>query len=396
MTRPPVENGAILIAGDRIAAAGSFDDVRRIDGGASIEDFGDAILLPGLVNAHCHLELSRCRAGSARTPEQFVPWLLERIGQPVESNAERTGATKEGIAESLGFGVTTIGDITSFPSETRPVLAASTLSGVSFGEVRAMARRRELLEPRLAAAVAGDSDDLRAGISPHAPYSVEASVYSRCLEMARSQNRPLTTHLAESADEAEFLADHSGPLRALWERIGAWDDSVRRFSGGPIRFAQSIGLLDYSMTSLAHVNYCDDAELAILAAGRASVVYCPRTHAYFGHPPHRWREMLAAGINVAVGTDSRASSPDLNLVEDLRLLHRIAPEVPAKTIWKMATINGAQALGLQGRVGEISAGCRANVIGFEATTEDPMMEILEGYSKVRCAFVKGKRYEKNV
>src|SRR5207302_10539659 len=108
--------------------------------------------------------------------------------------------------------------------------------------------------------------------------------------------------------------------------------------------ANAIGLLDYP-TVLAHVNYCDDVDLDLLARGRAGVVYTPRTHAYFGHPPHRWRDMLARGINVAVGTDSCASSPDLNLVDDLRLLHRLAPEVPAQTLWEMATIRGARAIG---------------------------------------------------
>ena len=106
-----------------------------------------------------------------------------------------------------------------------------------------------------------------------------------------------------------------------------------------------LGYLAYPKTLLAHVNYCEDDELQLLANGRASVVYCPRTHAYFGHPPHRWREMLAMGINVAVGTDSRGSSPNLNLVDDLRLLHRLAPEVSPERIWEMGTTHSATAIG---------------------------------------------------
>src|SRR5204862_5225873 len=121
---------------------------------------------------------------------------------------------------------------------------------------------------------------------------------------------PLATHLAESADEAEFLARHSGNLMKVWDFVGGFDDAVPKFEGGPIRYAEALGLLDRP-TLLAHVNYCDDDELKILAAGKASVVYCPRTHQYFAHPPHRWREMIATGINVAIGTDSTASSGDL-------------------------------------------------------------------------------------
>src|SRR6185295_5433024 len=98
------------------------------------------------------------------------------------------------------------------------------------------------------------------------------------------------------------------------------------------------------------VNYCDDAELDLLAAGKASVVYCPRTHAYFSHPPHRWREMLARGINVAIGTDSCASSPDLNLLDDLRLVRKIAPDFPAESLWALATRNPARAVQLDAHI----------------------------------------------
>src|SRR5205807_9072461 len=142
---------------------------------------------------------------------------------------------------------------------------------------------------------------------------------------------------------------------AWWGRIGGWDEQVATFAGGAVSSAHAVGLLDYP-TLLAHVNYCDDAEMDLLARGHASVVYCPRTRAYFRHPPHRWRDMLSRGINVAVGTDSCASSPDLNLVDELRLLRRLAPEVPAMELWKMATIRAAKAIGWENEVGSISPG----------------------------------------
>jgi cytosine/adenosine deaminase-related metal-dependent hydrolase len=249
---------------------------------------------------------------------------------------------------------------------------------VSYGEIQAMARRRGLLEERFAAAADTlcESEHLRIGVSPHAPYTVEAEGYARCLAFAKAMDRPLATHLAETAEEATFLADHTGPFRHLWEvGVNAWDDSVPRFAGGPIRFASEIGLLDYP-TLLAHVNYCDDDELSILADGKASVVYCPRTHEFFGHPPHRWREMLACGINVAAGTDSCASSPDLNLVDDLRLLHRLAPEISPVEIWEMATTRAAKAVAMAD-VGAIGAGCRADFAVFSCTSDDPLREILE-------------------
>ncbi len=272
------------------------------------------------------------------------------------------------------------------------MLRDGPLRVVSYGEVLAMAARRGLLEERLATAAnrAGESPTLRTGISPHAPYSVEITGYQRCLEVARQHALPVATHLAESDDEAPFLAAHSGPLRELWGRIGGWDEQVPRFTGGSIRMAAELGYLDYPKTLLAHVNYCDDDELRLLARGRASVVYCPRTHEYFGHPPHRWRQMLARGVNVAVGTDSRGSSPNLNLVDDLRLLHHLAPEVPPERIWEMATVRAAAAVACQEMSGRLMVGRRADIAIFPTRSAEPLLEILENQAEP-CAVWAGRR-----
>jgi cytosine/adenosine deaminase-related metal-dependent hydrolase len=205
---------------------------------------------------------------------------------------------------------------------------------------------------------------------------VELDGYLRCVEVARLGGLPLATHLAETPHEETFLDNHSGPFRGLWQTLQAWDEDVPTFRGGPVRFAQAVGLLDYP-TLLAHVNYCDDDELRLLAAGKASVVYCPRTHAYFGHPPHRWRDMLRMGINVAIGTDSCASSPDLNLVEELRLLRRIAPQVPADELWQMATTRAARAIQMSESLGSIRAGKAADFVVFPVAGDHPLTHVLE-------------------
>jgi cytosine/adenosine deaminase-related metal-dependent hydrolase len=253
-----------------------------------------------------------------------------------------------------------------------------------------MAQRRGLLDERFAAAtdLANESQWLHVGVSPHAPYTVEPAGYKKCLDFARRENRPLATHLAESPDEAEFLEHGTGPFRELWEAgLNHWDDRVPKYVGGPIRFARDLGLLDHP-TLLAHVNYSDDDELEILSRGKASVIYCPRTHRYFGHPPHRWRDMLARGINVAVGTDSCASSPDLNLVDDLRLLHEIAPEVSMQALWEMATIRGARAIGMEEQVGSITPGKLADFAIFQAPSLEAILESRCGPSDV---WINGER-----
>jgi cytosine/adenosine deaminase-related metal-dependent hydrolase len=291
----------------------------------------------------------------------------------------------------LRFGVTTVGDISRQCAITREVLARGPLRAVSYGEVLAMARRRGLLESRLAAAADEShcTGRIRVGVSPHAPYSVDVDGYRRCLEVARQGGLPLATHLAESSEEARFLSEHAGAFRRLWEQLGAWDDSVPRSIGGPVRLAHALGLLDYPGTLLAHVNYCDDNELDLLAGGRASVVYCPRTHAFFGHPPHRWRDMLARGVNVAVGTDSCASSPDLNLVDDLRVLRRLAPELPAHEIWELATMSAARALNMAGEIGSVSVGKWADVVAFPAIADDPLDAILREHVLPTALWIAG-------
>ncbi len=386
MNGPPVRDGGVVFSDGRVLAVGNASELRKTFADAVIHDAGNAVILPGLVNAHTHLELSALSPAEP-PPRQFVDWiiqLMQNAGQTSPADAMRIG-----ISQCLAAGVTTVGDITIQPGITRPVLAESPLRGISFGEVRAMAQRRGFLEPRLTAACEPiDSDRIAAGISPHAPYSIEANGYQRCLKVAGEKKLALTTHLAETAAEAEFLTNHIGPFKALWDHLNAWDEQVPRFTGGPIRFAQALGLLDYP-TLLAHVNYCDDAELDLLAAGQAAVIYCPRTHAYFSHPPHRWRDMLKLGITVAVGTDSCASSPDLNLVDDLRLVHRLTPEVGADQIWELATINAARALGIP-LAGSLAPGQYADAVVFPLTADgDPLLQILESQSAASQVWIAG-------
>jgi cytosine/adenosine deaminase-related metal-dependent hydrolase len=394
MIQRPISDGAILVDRGRVRDVGTRGEVLARNPEAPISDLGPSVILPGLVNAHTHLELSDCQPGP-RPAGGFAAWLVGMLRRTRISAEEMEraviGAVAIGVQQSLRFGVTTVGDISRQCRLTRGLLRQSPLRVVSFGEVQAMAQRRGLLEERLAIAadetMAGPR--LAIGITPHAPYSVEPDGYRRCLQTARDRCLPLATHLAETEDEATFLESHAGPLRQLWDQWLTWDDSVPKFTGGPIRLARDLGLLDYP-TLLAHVNYCDDDELDILAAGKASVVYCPRTHEFFGHPPHRWREMRGRGINVAVGTDSCASSPDLNLVEELRLLHRLMPQEPVENLWELATTRAASALGL-GDAGAIRVGDWADLVAFGCETADPLREILEGTCVPSCVWIEGNR-----
>ncbi|HEX8912444.1 MAG TPA: amidohydrolase family protein [Humisphaera sp.] len=383
MSSPVIANGAVAVRGDTVIDVGPWPDVRQSHGGLPVEDLGDAVVLPGLVNAHVHLELSDLTPGDP--PASFVDWLLGVMAKAPppgpEGEARAAAAARTGIAQCLKFGVTTVGDITRFPRSTRQALADSPLRAVSFGEVTAMAARRHLLEPRLAAAMELSPAPGRiiSAVSPHAPYSIEPDGYRRCVEAARAAGVPVATHLGETEDEWPFLVDHSGPFRRLWNTIGGWDERVPRlgrFEAYPTGFAASVGLLDAPSAVLAHMNYAR-AEVDADRLARMNVVYCPRTHAYFGHPPHPWREMLARGVNVAVGTDSTASSPDLNLVDDLRALRRIGPDVAPAVLWEMATVRAARALGTDRDVGSVEVAKCADLVAFPTRGADPLATVLD-------------------
>ncbi len=395
MDGPMIRGGGIAVEGERIVEVGEAKRLKSEHRDARVEDFGASVILPGLVNAHTHLELSHLQREPAPAGG-LAAWLVRVIRQNTfvagEMEKAVARAVARGVKQCFGYGVSSVGDISRNCRLTRSILSRSPLRVVSYGEIQAMGQRRGLLEERLA--MAADANDaapnVRIGITPHAPYSVEPQGYRRALQVARERKLPLATHLAESADEVEFLAHHSGTLMKVWDFVGGFDEAVPAFAGGAIRLAKSLGLLDCP-TLLAHVNYCDDGELEILAAGKASVVYNPRTHAYFSHPPHRWREMLARGINVAIGTDSTASSGDLNLLEELRLLRRIAPEQPAQDIWEMGTIRAARAIQLEADVGSLGRGKLADMAIFPAHGANPLESILDGQIALSALLIGGSR-----
>ncbi|HEX8524295.1 MAG TPA: amidohydrolase family protein [Tepidisphaeraceae bacterium] len=368
-------DASVVFTSGKILETGPTRDVTARHPDAQIVDRRDSILLPGLVNAHTHLELSNCSCEPRS--ENFTDWivsLVDRIGPERDFDA----ATRKGISECLRFGVTSVGDISQQMDTTRPILAKSPLRVVSYGEALGLSRIRGNFDRLFNRAIdkTFEAPRFTTALTPHAPYTVDLPSYQRALAAAKQLNLPLATHLSELPDEEQFLRHQTGPLRDLYEKIRTWDHPVETYPASSINFAHAIGLLDYP-TLLAHVNYCTDEELALLAKGNASVVYCPRTHQYFNHPPHRFRDMLEKGINVALGTDSCASSPDLNLLDDLRLVHHLHPDLPAQTLFQLVTTNAAKALRCEHEVGALRPNYWADIIALPSTGPDPLLSILE-------------------
>ncbi len=363
-----VVDGRIVEIGPAATVRPAADD-QRID--------FDGLLTPGLVNAHTHLELSDvARPG----PLPFDRWAL-LIGKagPSDGPAAAAAALK-GAEVAWAEGTSHIGDVTTWPAATRAALARTPLRGVSFGEVRGMGARRNLWPDRLrAAAETAGHQPLAAGISPHAPYSLEPAGFRACVAKALAANLRLCCHIAEHADEGRFLQNHTGMLRSLWDTLGGWDANEPAFDGTPVQFANSVGLLSDRLL-MAHVNHATDHDLDLIAAHGAHIAFCPRTHAYFGHAPHRYGDMLSRGINVCLGTDSAASGGDVSVLREARFLYRQGA-TSARTVWDMLTWRGADALG-EKSAGRLEIGSRADFCIFPVDSagrsDDPLSAMLAG------------------
>lgn len=364
VAQPPLEGGIVRIMGDCIAG------VEPAGTGSADLDLGNVAVLPGLVNAHVHLDLTGM-AGlappeAARTADgrlDFPGWLRRVIAHRRQRTAEQVRAdVAAGLAECIRSGTTLLADI-SGDGGSWEALAASGIRAVVFRELLGLPEERA----KAAWQVCSDwlarhpsRDTCRVGISPHAPYSVHRWLY----QQSAAAGVPLATHLAETADELQLLAEHAGPFVPFLEDVGAW--APEGLAGAP---GEVIEWCRRARTLLVHGNYLDP-ELAI--PDTATVVYCPRTHAAFGHPPHPIGRFLARGVRVALGTDSRASNPDLNLLAEARFLRHNAPELSPSSILRLATLAGAEALGWADEVGSLEPGKSADlvVVALPAVNDD--------------------------
>jgi cytosine/adenosine deaminase-related metal-dependent hydrolase len=217
------------------------------------------------------------------------------------------------------------------------------------------------------------------------------------IELASNENWPVAMHLAESTDELELLHAGTGPFQQLLEERSMWDAEAIPRGSRPMDYLRM--LAEAPRALVIHGNYLDEDERAFLAANtdRMSLVYCPRTHAYFDHPPYPLRELLAGGVRVALGTDSRASNPDLDLLAEMRYVARRFPAVARDAILRMGTLNGAEALGRAAEIGSITPGKAANLIavplpaGEQGQPQDLLAAVLEEGAPVCDVWLRGQR-----
>lgn len=399
---PPIENARVVVANGLIAGIESGSSPSDID-------YGDAAILPGLVNAHTHLELGRFRGGVPYCGD-FTDWLRAVVALQTADGADdlMEEGINAGLAESLAAGVTTIVD-NGCGRRSRVAWMRSPANVVGLFEAIGMGPRRTGDHPRSIANAFAEADAVRTeidatqtdapskgmlltGIAPHAPYSTAPEIYTQAIEYTRTRGLPIGTHLAETREEAEFLARGTGPFRKLLEDRDLWDGSFTPPGCSPVRYAESFGLLG-CRPIIAHANYLSDEDIDLLARYRCSVAYCPRTHRFFEHAEHRYRDMLARGANVCLGTDSLASAPTLSILDELRFLRGIDRFCSGDLLLEMGTLRGARAAGLDNRVGSIEPGKRADlvIVPLPSTNAPPADSLLESTAAPIAVYATGRR-----
>lgn len=358
----PIRDGVLTVAGGRIVAVGE-----NVSGRPPV-DLGDVAILPGLVNAHVHLEFSDLATPLGRPDMPFTDWLMEvvtwrrqQMGEP-DAAQRRLQAARDGLDEVARTGAAVIGEIAS-PGWGEAAFQANPLDATVFLELLGLDPQR--VEPLLTAAAnhlaAVPRTMWRPGLGPHAPYSINPELLARACPLSRQHQAPVAMHLAESRDELELLQSSTGPFVGLLEAFEAWHPGAIPRGSRPLDYLRVLAQAHRAL--IVHGTYLSSDEITFLGAraARMSVVFCPRTHAYFGHEPYPLRTLVAAGANVAVGTDSRASSPNLDLWEDLRLIRRTFPEVAPADILRMGTLCGATALGGEQDFGSLAPGKAARL-----------------------------------
>jgi 5-methylthioadenosine/S-adenosylhomocysteine deaminase len=390
----PIEAGAVVIEEGRIAAVGTAEAL----GQGTRHD--DAVIVPGFVNAHSHLEYA-VYGGFGDGLGDFAEWIMLHIQRKARIGwDEYVDIARLGAAQCLASGVTTVGDC-SYSGATAVACAQVGLRATVYLEVFGADPTRGLEHfARIRDLVADSfSERVRPGVSPHAPYSVSIELYEACAELGL----PVATHISESLAEVAYLQTGTG----AW---GAYTDLLVASPGktGTHLLAEH-GLLGPNVVA-AHCVVVDEDEIALLASTGTGVAHCPRSNAALGCGVAPLTDLRAAGVRVGVGTDSPASAPSFDFFEELRSVVLSAraratrPDVlSAAEALELGTLGSARALGLDGEIGSLLPGKRADltVVSLEGSAylpwEDPAGALVFGGSpdRVIATYVDGEaRYER--
>jgi aminodeoxyfutalosine deaminase len=374
----PIRGGWVAIEQGRIAAVSSTPTSGAVD-------LGSAVILPALVNAHTHLELSYLR-DVVPPAARFLDWIAaimaarRRYADPKDPII--LAAARSAIEESRASGTGLVGEVSN-TLVTVPLLRGAGMVARVFYELLGFNVADPVARVRQARATldgASGGDDIRVALAPHAPYSVSPALFAAIRDDLNTHPGDVSTvHLGESPEEVEFIADGTGPWRDLLVTLGAWTDTWKAAGVSPVQYLADMGVLDSRVLAVHGVQLEGD-DLARLRALGTTVVSCPRSNRYVGVGDPPLEAFYAMGVTVAFGTDSLASVDDLNLFGELALARQLAPRVPARTLLESATRCGAAALGFGNEFGTIEVGKRGALIAVRvpAATDDVEEYLVSG------------------
>lgn len=377
ITSLPIAQGAIAVEADQILAVDTLDKIRSQFPAAAICDFGEAAILPGLINVHTHLELTAFRG--RLEDAHFQRWIAKLIQLKTEclSHEDLLTSARLGCLEAIRAGITTVAD-TADASATLAALIESGQRGIVFqecfgprveqAEESLLAIEKKLYTLHESIYDQGAAGRLRLGVSPHAPYSVSDRLYEKVAELTFEMALDIAIHAAESADEVKLLRDGTGAFAESLSRRGI---EFTAPGCSTIKYFKQLGVLD-TAPLLIHCVTVDEEDIALLKEYGARVAHCPKSNAKFGHGIAPLTALLWEEIDVGLGTDSVASNNTCDLLEEARfcaLLHRANQRdpilLPPEALLKMITIDGARTLNLDDRVGSLEVGKQADLIAVD-------------------------------
>jgi cytosine/adenosine deaminase-related metal-dependent hydrolase len=373
ITGPPIRDGVVTVQDGRIARVGRG----RAPDAMSL---GQVAILPALVNAHTHLELSYLH-GRVPPSRSFNEWVMQLMALrrqfPQADAPPILQAARQAIAQARASGTGLVGDVSNTLA-TVPLLREAGMPAHVFYELIGFHHPDPIGSVREARAAAdgagGDGIEVRVSLAPHAPYSVSPALFTAIRADVDAHAHGVTSvHLGESAAEVELLRNGTGPARVMLERLGVWTSEWRVPGASPTAYLESLGFLRPHTLVVHGVQFTGD-DVARLKINGSPLVSCPRSNTYVGAGTPPLDAFYAAGIPVAFGTDSLASVVDLNVFAELAEARHIAPAVPARDLLRSATLTGAEMLRFDHDYGSIQAGKRAALIAVRVPAHVPDVE----------------------
>ena len=400
VTSPPIREGAVVFNHDRIIDFGKSPDILK-KYGRERKEHSPAIIIPSLVNAHTHLELS-CLKGKIKGGKGFINWIKEIVAARASMDQEEAKkAIVKAIEEIDATGTSLVGEISNL-DWSLPYLFKSPLRGIIFLEVLGFSENiaaeamGNLRKKHLLFAEKAQKKNFKLAFTCHSPYSVSKSLFTEVKEEARRKNLPVCIHLEESEEEMLFTRTGEGPFKELLWNMGQRETGWNVPGTTPVKYLEGLGIID-EKTICVHMVKADDVDINTLKKYYPAICICPRSNRKIGVGKAPVEKFLRASLLCCLGTDSLASNDDLNLFSEMKALKNDHTGLREETIIEMATINGAKALGFEKQYGSIERGKKPDLLSLNFSSlqgiDDPCGAVVSPNEEFTIEKIPLRKYE---